>query len=358
MNKLIKVSRWLMVVGVVSGFGYLYQPLWLLTTAGAAPAEGGFAMPVEAAMVRRDEWVEVVEVIANLRANEAVVIRPEFEGKVSAIHFEEGQRVTVGERLLTLDGSIYMAELDQQIARAQLSKTNDQRVKSLRRQGLSSEKEQDQSSSELLVNSAAVALARTRLSKMTLSAPFSGVVGLRQVSVGDYLNRGQDIVSLLDLSVMKVDFRVPQRILARLAVGQAITLTVDSYPGERFSGEVYAIDPQVDLNGRNVQLRARVENRDGRLKAGLFGTLQLTVDRHQGLLIPEQALVPQGEKRTVYRIIDGKAQQVEVEIGLRRQGEVEVISGLKEGDQVVTAGQLKIRDGAAIMPLPADAGER
>ncbi|MCB1759078.1 MAG: efflux RND transporter periplasmic adaptor subunit [Gammaproteobacteria bacterium] len=322
----------------------------------AAQEQGGFALPVEAETLEAGllEWK--VEAVGDLRANESIVLRPEIDGRITAIEFREGERVTRGEVLVRLDESIYNAELLQAEARLALGQTNYTRANSLKKQGYGSDQEKDRTASELRVNRAEVALAQARLAKTRLLAPFDGVLGLRKVSEGDYVQPGTDLVSLLDLSVLKVDFRIPEIHVSRVRVGQLIRVTLDAYPGKHFEGRVYAIDPQVDLNGRSLLLRARIPNEEGVLRAGLFARVELVLaSDHEAITVPETALVPQGDKQFVYKVVDGKVVWTEVERGLRQGRRVEVRQGLKAGDQVVTAGHLKIHDGMAVTVLPAKA---
>ncbi len=319
-------------------------------TAAAGPP-GGFALPVETAPVREDTLTRAVEAVGTLLANEAVVIRPEVGGRVEQIQFTEGQTVAAGEPLFTLDPSIYEAELAQAQARLGLSQTNSQRISSLRSRGLGTEQERDAALSELRVSQASVALARARLEKMTITAPFPGALGLRRVSIGDYVSPGQDMVNLLNMDPIKVDFRVPEVYLAEVRADQAIEVTVDAFPEETFQGQVYAIDPQVDVNGRALLLRARIPNPQGRLQAGLFARVKLIVARRdKALLVPEDALMPSGDQQSVFKVVDGKAVMTPVTIGLRQGGAVEILQGLAAGDTVITAGQIKLRDGAPVAP--------
>jgi len=324
---------------------------------GNQAGAGSFAVPVMAEPVQVDTVVRSAQVVGSLRANEAIVVRPETGGRIEQIHFNEGQPVRRGDPLFSIEASIYEAEVEQAEARLNLSRTSSQRITSLRQQGLSTEQERDQIAAELRVTQAALVLARARLAKMKITAPFDGVVGLRQVSVGDYVSAGDDMVDLLDLNPIKVDFRVPEIYLPEVTTGQAIEVKVDAFPGEIFRGEVYAIDPQVDVSGRSLVLRARIDNSDSRLQAGLFARVDLILARHENaLLIPEDALVPQGDSQFVFRIVDGKALMTRVVIGQRSGTLVEITSGLTASDQVVTAGQLKIRDGTAVNPLPPAGG--
>jgi len=192
-----------------------------------------------------------------------------------------------------------------------------------------------------------------RLDKTVIRAPFAGTVGLRLVSPGAYVKPGDDIANLENIGSMKLDFRVPETYLARLGVGQTLTVRVDAYPDQGFEGTIYAIDPALDPETRTVLLRARLPNKGNKLRPGLFARVSLILERRENALVaPEQAIVPLGQKIFVYRVVDGKAVMTPVRLGLRRPGQVEILEGRNDGDQVVTDGQLKIRDGAAVTVQP------
>ena len=217
--------------------------------------------------------------------------------------------------------------------------------------------ELDAKRSQLAVSQARLSSARTRLDKTVISAAFDGVVGRRQVSPGEYVEVGQPLVNLVQVDPIKLDLRVPQTLLAQVAVGQRLAVEVDAFPGEKFAGSVYAIDPQLDADGRSIVLRATVDNQDGRLRPGLFARVALELAaRDDALLVPEQALWPQGSKQFVYVVEEGKAKLVEVTTGVRRDGMVEIRTGLTPESSVITAGQLKIGPGAPVRiaaPPPA-----
>ena len=193
---------------------------------------------------------------------------------------------------------------------------------------------------------------------MTLRAPFSGQVGLRNVSVGEFVSVGQDLVTLVRLDPIEVDFAVPEGALAQVRTGQKLQLTVDAYPGQQFGGDVVAIDPVVDPNSRSARLRARIANPDGRLKPGQFAQLRLDTggNRADAILVPEQALMQQGDTRYVFTVVDGKAKRTDIKTGVRTPGFVQVVEGLKAGDVVITAGQAKpmMADGVPVASLPPD----
>jgi membrane fusion protein (multidrug efflux system) len=319
---------------------------------GGAAAER--VVPVEAVEVSVEAVSSEIRVVGSLRSNESVVIRPEVDGRISEILFEEGQRVAAGTPLIRLDAAIATAELDQAQAALALSQANHKRAVELFERKAASAANRDQTLAALRADQANLELARARLDKLTLKAPFDGILGLRKVSIGDYVTAGQDIVNLEDIEPLKVDFRIPERYLGSLAVGQPITVVADAFPGQSFAGEVYAIDPLLDENGRAVLMRARLPNEEGALRPGLFVSVALLVGgRENAVMIPEQALVPRGAAQLVFKVTDSKAVLTEVETGARRNAMVEVVKGLGPGDVVVTAGQIKLRDGSKVSVQPS-----
>ncbi len=194
-----------------------------------------------------------------------------------------------------------------------------------------------------------MALAAARLAKTEIRAPFSGLIGLRSISVGDYVKEGQDMVNLEAIDPLKVDFRVPEIYLKQVQVGQKLEVSLDALPGRKYEGTVSAINPLVDAAGRAIVIRAQVRNADTALRPGMFARVRLlTKDEREALVLPEQALVPQGEEQYVFRVIDGKAARTKVELGQRRDGRVEVVKGIAAGETIVTAGQMKLRDGTPV----------
>jgi membrane fusion protein (multidrug efflux system) len=317
--------------------------------AGAGAGGPDRPVAVEAVEVKVATLSSEIRVIGSLRSNESVVVRPEIGGRVAEILFEEGQRVEAGTPLLKLDATIAAAELDQAKAALALSEANHKRAVELFERKAASAANRDQTLAALRADQANLELARARLDKLTLTAPFDGILGLRKVSLGDYVTAGQDIVNLEDIEPLKVDFRIPERYLGSLKVGQPITVAADAFQGQSFAGEVYAIDPLVDENGRAILMRARLPNEEHMLRPGLFVSVALLVgERANAVLIPEQALVPRGTAQLVYKVVDGKAVSTEVKTGARRNAMVEILEGLAPGDMVVTAGQLKLRDGATV----------
>jgi membrane fusion protein (multidrug efflux system) len=329
---------------------------WLLAASIAlvcSAAEGqdnkGGAVPVEAAKVVAAPLGEQVTAVGTLLSNEAVTVSSEIPGRLKEIHFQEGQPVEKGAPLFTLDDSVYRAQLADAEAKLTLAEQTHKRTTQLFSNKYATAQSADEANSNLAVNTASVELARVQLEKAHIAAPFSGIVGLRHVSVGEYITAGQALVNLEAIDPVKADFRVPEKFLPAIRVGQTIRIKVDAFPDDSFEGKVYAIDPRLDVAGRSLLVRAVVPNDDQRLRPGLFARVAVLLQlKENALSVPEQAIVPQGDSQFVFKIVDGKAKLTKVVTGTRREGRVEIVEGLAAGDEVVTAGQLKIRDGSAV----------
>jgi membrane fusion protein (multidrug efflux system) len=335
---------------------YFYAQAPAASGATNAATRANLAVPVETARVAVGPIERRLGAVGSLRSNESVIVRPEIAGRIVAIPFAEGERVERGATLVMLDDTIYRAEVDQVQAALALSQANHERAVDLLRRNAGTTKARDEALAELRTNEAALHLAGARLEKTVIKAPFEGVVGLRKVSVGDFVGVGQDMVNLEQIDPLKADFRVAEIYLGAVRRGQRIELNVDAFPGQSFTGEVFAIDPLIDESGRSILLRARLPNPDGILRPGLFARVTLVLnEREDAIQVPEQALVPQGADQYVFRVVDGKAAFTKVTVGIRRDGMVEIVDGLGPDDEVVTAGQLKIRDGAPVNRVPAEA---
>lgn len=325
------------------------------SAAGGPP--GAMALPVEAVTVKAEPLQQGLTTVGTLRADESVVIRPEINGRLVAVHFEEGQRVAKGDKLFSMDASVTAADLREAEANYENARRGNERATDLGARQLLSRADVDAARAQLGVTQARVASALAQLEKTTILAPFSGVIGLREVSVGAVLSPGQALVNLVRLDPMEVDFSLPESALASVAAGQPVRLTVDAYAGETFSGEVLAVEPVIDVNSRSAKVRARVPNPDYRLRPGLFARVTLEVGEAgaSAIVIPEQALLQEGDTRFVYVVRDGKAARVVVKTGVRLPGRVAITEGLSDGDQVITAGQAKpmMFEGAEVTVVPA-----
>lgn len=332
-------------------------------SASPAAAPGGKPQgpPVKVVMVRESAVTDDVTAVGSLLAEESVVIRPEIAGRIVKIHFVEGESINAGAPLVSMDTSDLRAKLAANEADVTVNRQRFERAKNMAGQKFVSQQAVDEANSNL---SRAIALKQetlAQLAKAEIRAPFKGMLGLRKVSTGAYLKAGEDIVNLEDIGSLKLDFRVPEAFLSKIAKGQDVNVRVDAFPKETFSGKIFAIEPAIDAQTRTVLLRARIPNAEAKLMPGLFARVNLILERRgTALVVPEEAIVPKGSASLVVKVVDGKAEFVPVKIGRRRPGEVEIVEGLKVNDTVVTDGQIKLQPGApvTVMGSPPPAAEQ
>ncbi len=293
--------------------------------------------------------VEEATAVGTLLSAESADISPEIAGRIEVIAFDEGMPVDEGELLFQLDPSVYEAQLAEAQSNYDLKQRNFDRADGLLKNKVGTVRARDEALSEMQVARALLTMAEVRLEKTKISAPFDGIVGLRNVSRGDYVQPGAKLVNLEKIDPIKVDFSIAERYLADVRTGASVRLKVDALGDREFTGTVYAINPQIDPAGRSIALRAEVPNPDGILRPGLFARVGLqTAVRDNAIITSEDAIVSQGGDNFVYRVVDGKAVLTPITLGQRRYGTVEILKGLSEGDVVVVAGQMKLRDGAAV----------
>lgn len=349
--------RYGIIALAIAGLGYYAYhanraPVSAAAGPGAAPP--AMSMAVEVARLAPSDFSDDVTAVGSLKSNESVILRPETPGRVAAIHFRDGAVVNKGDVLISLDAAVQEAELQQARANLALARSNYQRSTELLERKFISQQALDSTGATLKVQEAAVQLAEAKLARMRIKAPFKGVVGLRNVSVGDYVKEAADLINIEDIGSLRVDFKLPEAYIGRLTKGQVAELSSDALPGTTFKAELAAVDPLVDQGGRSLSVRARLDNTAGKLRPGMFVRVRLLFGERQGvLMLPEQAVVPGGQP-AVYKLVDGKVALVKVRLGVRRTAQVEVLEGLAAGDVVVTAGQLRLRDGMAVRPVGDD----
>lgn len=340
------------------------------TTATAPSGTGttnGPARPpvVEVARVEAARLTDDAQAVGSLRSRQSVMLRPEVSGRVTRINFRDGERVRRGQLLVQLDDQLPLAQVQQARAELSIARANHKRNQDLVGQGFISQRQVEESAANLQVADAKLALAEATAARLKIVAPFDGITGIRGVNVGDYLKDGADIVNIEDLDALYVDFRLPERYQGKLQPGQPALVQIDALPGRRWTAVVQAIDPLVDANGRSIGIRGCIDNRQLALRPGMFARVTAVFgERERALVVPEEAIVPQGNRVFVYRLAEGPdqdsktAQRVEVKVGLRRPGQVEITSGLQAGEMVVTAGQQRIqRDGMPVRMMdPRGAG--
>jgi membrane fusion protein (multidrug efflux system) len=319
---------------------------------GGAGGPGGPRGPVgvEVAKVDRRPLADEVVAVGSLRANETVTLRSEVAGRIERVGFTDGARVQRGATLIALDASVASAEAEQSRAELALARANYERTSELAARNFVSASAKDQAAANLKIQEAKLRLTEARLAKSEIRAPFTGVMGLRNVSPGDFVKDGADLAIIEDIATMKVDLRMPERYLGSVRVGQIAQLSFDSMPGKTFKATISAIDAQIDANGRSLLARGKLANPDGALRSGMFARARVVVRANaEALTIPEEAIFSQGADTFVWKVEAGKVVRRKIEIGLRRDSRAEVLAGLAFDDQVVTAGQLRLqRDGQEI----------
>lgn len=310
----------------------------------------GMKMRVKASPALVETIEERFPLVASIAPFRGITVQSEIDGTVASIGFEEGERVKKDQLLYKLDTRKVEASLAEAEANFRLAQQNRDRAVAMFEQRTISAQEYDQTLSTYEGRKATLELMRQQLKDSEIRAPFEGLTGARLVSPGQVINQSTQLTTLLDIDPVKVDFRVPERLLSQVRVGQQIVFRVAAWPGEEFRGEVYFIDPEVDALTRTILVKALHANEDGRLRPGMFGNLELVLRlREQAVTVPESALLRDGDAVMLYIIdAEGNAQPVPVEVGTRLPGRVEIVKGLQGGEPVIFEGMQKIGPGAPV----------
>lgn len=348
--------------------------------AGVAAQGAPRVAGVEVAKVQSLSLRDDAQAVGSLRARQSVMLRPEVLGRVASLGFKDGQWVRQGQVLVQLDDVLQQAEVKQSQAQLAIAQASFKRTQELVAANFVAQQTLDTAAANLQVAQAQLALSQARLSRMAIRAPFDASVGIRLINVGDYVKDGADLVALEDTRAMVVDFRLPERYGSRLKVGQSVEVTLDALPGRNFKALVEAIDPLLDANGRSVGVRAVLDKAgkagakpdarakpdgDVPLRSGMFArTTTVFAVNESALVVPEEAIVPQGNRQFVFKVVAPAAVpsagklppdtqwvslRQEVKLGVRRQGKVEIIEGVTAADTVVVAGQQRLqKDGSPL----------
>ncbi len=317
------------------------------------PMGMGGGVPVVVTPVVENQWVEEIEALGTLRAREQVKLTATVSDKVSAIHFTDGQWVEKGAIVVEMDSGEEKAELEAALSALREAKKQHQRSRKLVKKGATSQSVADEHRRVFEISKAQVGVAKAKLQDHVIHAPFSGVLGLREVSPGAYLNSGDTITTLTDASTMRLDFTLPEVHLASLTVGQTVKVITKAYDGRIFQGQISAVDNHVDNVTRAIGVRALLSNEENLLKAGMLMTVNIKKAAEPVLVLPEGSLVPESASNFVY-VVDPTAKpavavKTEVKIGRRQAGIVEILSGVNVGQMVVSHGTLKLANGRPVM---------
>lgn len=349
----------LLAVGAVLGGALGYKAYVEKKTSAAMAAAGPPLQTVATTKAQATDWQPSIEVVGGLRAEKGTDLSLELAGLVQTIEFHSGQNVTEGQLLLRLNAADDIAKLQSLEASAQIAQINYDRDLRQLKPGAVSQSVVDNDAATLKSAQANVAQQRALVDKKRLRAPFAGWLGLRQVDLGQYLSPGTVIVTLQSLDPIFADFYVPQQAAGQLKPGQSVRVSVDAYRSQAFTGEIQAIGPKVDPNNRNLQVRAVLRNPDRILLPGMYATIAVdSGPTKRYVTLPQTAITFNSYGSTAF-VIDEQgrganghpklvAKQVLVTTGATRGDQIAVLSGLKEGDTVVTAGQIKLRQGSLV----------
>ena len=303
---------------------------------------------IKTAQAKVAEFKDVIEALGNARALEQVLITSNHSDIVDEVTFDDGAIVSKGDILVRLNNQEEAAKVKELEANLAESVAQLNRYQDLLTKKATSKSQVDQQEAQTKAIAAQLLSARTKLNELTITAPFDGVLGFREVSVGAYIESGEVITSLDDLSKVKVDFSVPERFYTTIAIGQTIEATNTAYGDKVFTGQVISIDPRIDNATRMVKVRAEVPNPDYLLRPGMLLSIHVERSVEQVLQVPESAVIPIEDRHYVFVIVDDKAQRKQVMVGRRKPGMVEVTQGLVDNEAVVIEGALKLRDGTLV----------
>ena len=316
--------------------------------------------PVTSMEVKAVDWVPVIEAIGFIEPNQGVTISNETAGIVDQITFESGTQVESGQPLVLLDSDVEKANLKSSQARLPAAKAKYERYRGLYKKGSISKEAFDEAEANYYSLSADIESLKATIDRREIKAPFSGVVGIRNVYLGEYLQTGTEIVRLEDTSVMRLRFTVPQRDISRISLKQEVDIFVDAYPDQPFKGAITAIEPAVSVQSGLIQVQADIPNSDGKLRSGMFARAHIILPKLENqVTLPQTAITFTLYGNNVYVITDKdgekRVQQHVVKVGERTKDIAHILEGVKPGDTVVTTGQVRLSNGAKVRIVESDA---
>ena len=321
--------------------------------AAGAPGEMP-PMPVDVAVARADVVTDAVRATGRIEALQAIELRPEQQGRIVELLFQEGQAVAAGTPLIKIDDAMLRAQAERAAADRDLAQQQLERVRRLRAENASSPADLERAEASARSTDASLALLNLQIERTTVRAPFGGVIGQRFVSVGDWVDPSKQLLTLQTVDPQRAVIEVPERHAQALRGGQTVQFTVAAYPGRSFDATVEFIDPVVQDVSRTIVVKARVPNGQRLLRPGMFIEARLaTSTRENAVVIPEDAVMPLRTGNIVWAVVDGKATRRVVELGARSEGVVEVLSGVEPGEAVVVGGLERMGEGMPIAPRGA-----
>ena len=309
---------------------------------------GARVVSVKVAPAVMAEFSDEYQAMGTAKAKEDVIITARYSDVVKSVHFEDGDVVKKGQILVEFVKDEEQAKIKEFRANLNESMAQYKRLDELVKQKVASVAQRDEQKAKVSAIKAQLISAQAVLDNLTIRAPFDGQLGFREVSLGALVGNGDTITTLDDLSIIKVDFNIPERFITTVTVGQNIESTNIAFPEKQFIGKVTSVSTRVDAVTRTIQIRAEIENKNRKLRPGMLMSILLERNPEQILQVPESAVIPYEDKHFVFVVNDGVATKADVEIGRRKPGVVSIVSGLDEGAQVVVEGALKLRNGAAV----------
>ncbi|HDX8362094.1 efflux RND transporter periplasmic adaptor subunit [Aeromonas veronii] len=351
--------------GSVIGFNLFKQKMIAQYMANRPEPE----FPVTAMVTKAQDWVPTIEAIGFIEPNQGVTLSTELAGTIDAITFESGKPVKADQLLLSLDSTVERANLRASQAKLPAAKAKFDRFQNLYKTSSISKEQLDEAEAAYRSLEADIESLKATIDRREVRAPFSGVVGLRNVFLGQYLQPGTDIVRLEDTSVMRLRFTVPQTDISKIKLGQTIKINVDAYPQTQFDGHITAIEPAVNFQSGLIQVQADIPNNDGQLRSGMFARASIILPTVKDqIVIPQTAISFTLYGQNVYVLKEGeetdkegnkvkvlRAKQVVVKAGERRGNDVHVLSGIQAGDQIVLSGQVRLSNDTKVHVVENDA---
>jgi len=340
-------------------FGAIFGA-WFLKSRKAMAAQATMVRPaptVATAVAAEEDWRATLNAVGNLDSHAGIVVRAEAEGLVKLVAFTSGAKVAAGDLLVELDTSVEQAQLAGLRATARLAELQLARAKELRGGGTNSQSDLDVAEAESARARAVVAQMEATIAKKHIVAPFAGRLGITQIDPGQFLNKGDAVVMLESVDPIFVDFGLPQQEVGRIAPGMTVSVQVDAFGPCVFTGSIAAVNPRIDQTTRNVRIRAVVANPDEKLRPGMFARVAVELpDTNRVLVLPTSAIVYNPYGNAVFVVLEQKTttgtaltvRQQFVEVGATRGSQIAIVKGLEPGAQVVTAGQIKLRNGSPV----------
>ncbi len=350
MNKTLKRIIYIAIgVVIVAAIAYPKLPIGDNSSPDGPGPAARPKLTVDGLVVKGQDLKNQINITGTILADESVLLNSELAGKVSEILFDEGQFIKKGKLLVRLNDEEIKADLQRLQFILKLNKDSEYRQKQLLEKEAISREEYETALTTLNTSQAEIKVLQARLEKHYIKAPFNGVVGLRTVSVGSYLNPGNSIAELFKINPVKIEFNVPSKYLQLVNEGDQVNFTVDAYPNETFTGSIYAVEPQIDPQTRSIRLRAKANNDDRKLFPGQFARINLILETiPNALLIPTEAVIPELNGKRIFLYKNGKVTSQSITTGLRMEDNVQVESGISPGDTVITTGILQINQGSEV----------